>query len=1303
MPKDDVTPVRQQYLDIKRDYPNTILFFRLGDFYETFDEDAEITARELDIVLTSRPVGKGVRAPLAGIPYHAVENYLARLIEKGYHVAICEQVGDQPTKGIFPRKVVRVVTPGTVTEPGLLPGDSNNYLASVILDASSSLSATASVSYADITTGEFAVTELPLEALRAELTRLHPAEILFPDNQALTPAPLPQGEGGFHQTSYPAWRFEPGKCEETLLTHFKASTLEGFGLRSHSLSVRAAGAILQYLKDTQPDSLTLLTSLRAYSISEFMTLDASTRRNLELEETLRGERRGSLLGTLDHTITPMGKRLIHQWVSQPLLNADKIKRRQDGVQFFFENGMLRAELRAALKPLADLERLVNRVMAGQAQPRDLVAMRHTLGQLPKIKEVIGGQLLVLSKVEGSVISNQWPVCGEQLALLQSAIDDDPPSTLQNTGIIRAGYSQELDSVIEASKHARDWIANLESVERERTGIKTLKVGYNKVFGYYIEISRGAADKAPENYIRKQTLVNAERFITPEMKEYETLVLNAEDRIKEIELRLFREVCAELSKAAHPLLSTARALAELDVLSALGEAAALGGYSRPQVHEGSELEIREGRHAVVEHLLKSDRFVPNDVIFEKGEIIRVITGPNMSGKCVTANTLIWTSNGLQSIEQLKPASAKIGEFTPLKIIVQGRDGKKETSHFYPGGKQKTIRVRTRLGYGIEGTAEHPIWVRTSDELECWKPLGQLKSDDAIVLVPGANLWGNETRIVFSRPVKRTNLKSYRLPESLNADLAYVMGLLVGDGTLTYTHSINLSTADKEIENTFKRVLKNQFGYDAQMKRNKKDLTVTSREIRLFFECLGLSYVNALGKSIPASILRAPREIVGAFLQGLFDTDGTADKRYGNVTFSTSSAQLARETQAVLLNFGVISSLHPKKTKVHTNYLVDISGENAIRFHKLIGFRLARKRERANLASSLRMPNIGGIPHLSKTLKAIQARIVATTDKPIALKRNKSINSIFYTYLPSGRRLSYAKLEELAEYCRQSNVPAPELDELLANRYFYDGIQRIEEGEAEVFDLTVPDGHAFLANGFLSHNSTYLRQSALIVLMAQMGSFVPADSAKIGLVDRIFTRIGAQDEIHAGQSTFMVEMIEAANILHHATPRSLLILDEIGRGTSTYDGLSIAWGIIEYIHNHPHLRAKTLFATHYHELTQLADLLPGVRNYNVAVSEADSKVVFLHKIVPGGADRSYGIHVAQLAGLPSPVIQRANEIMAELEKSSGRAVRISPHAAQQAALFPETSPLLDELKELDVNSLSPIEALNRLFEWQRKFTK
>ena len=845
MSKEDVTPIRQQYLDIKRQHPNAILFFRLGDFYETFDEDAEITARELDIVLTSRPVGGGTRVPLAGIPYHAVENYLSRLIEKGYHVAICEQIGEAPKKGLFPREVVRVVTPGTIVEPGLLPGDANNYLVAIFVDEAS-----AGIAYADITTGEFAASQLNIETMRAELMRLHPAEILHPEDFSLN------NNFPGHSTPWPAWRFEPGRCEEAILTHFQAAALDGFGLKGKNLAIRAAGVLLQYLKDTQADALKLLTSLHSYSLSEFMTLDAATRRNLELTETLRGERKDSLLGTLDFTVTPMGKRLIHQWVSQPLLKVEKINKRLDGVEFFFERGLERAELRIVLKPLADIERLTNRIIAGHALPRELVALRETLGQIPAIQNI----LETLGQSDALPLDNLDP-CEGELTLLQTTIEDEPPATLQNTGIIRPGYSDELDGVIEASKHARDWIANLEATERKRTGIKTLKVGYNKVFGYYIEISRGASDKAPEEYIRKQTLVNAERYITPEMKEYETLVLNAEERIREIELRLFREICVMLGQSARKLLETARALAELDVLSALAEAAALGGYSRPEIRDDALLDIREGRHPVVEHSLRSERYVPNDASFEKGEIVRIITGPNMSGK-----------------------------------------------------------------------------------------------------------------------------------------------------------------------------------------------------------------------------------------------------------------------------------------------------------------------------------------------------------------------------------------------------------------------------------------------------STYLRQVALIVLMAQMGSFVPADKATIGLVDRIFTRIGAQDEIHAGQSTFMVEMIEAANILHHATGRSLLILDEIGRGTSTYDGVSIAWAMVEYVHNHPQLRAKTLFATHYHELTQLAELLPGVRNYNVAVTEADNKVVFLHKIVPGGADRSYGIHVAQLAGLPGPVVQRANEIMGELEKSSGQAVKINPNAAHQVALFPETNPMLDELKELDMNGVSPIEALNKLFEWQ-----
>jgi DNA mismatch repair protein MutS len=849
----DITPIRKQYLDIKRQYPDSIVFFRLGDFYETFDQDAETASRELDIVLTSRNVAKGVRVPMAGIPYHAVENYLARLIDKGYHVAICDQVGDQPVKGLVPRKVTRVVTPGTIIEPGLLPGDENNYLACAVMNDDR-----AGVAYVDITTGEFSTTEIRTvdinAAVRAELMRLHPAEILHGEAN-----PIENNLPG-HTTPWPDWRFEPARCQQVLLDHFGTASLDGYGLRGLPLAMAAAGGIIQYLEETQSGALKLLTGLSTYQLDEFMTLDAATRRNLELTETIRdGAKVGALLGVLDHTITPMGARLIYQWLSKPLLDVEQIKQRQEGVAYFVTNGMRRAELRAALKSIADLERLVHRIAGGSGQPRDMVAIRSTLQQLPEIMGLLPENELALKEV----IANLH-LCSEELSLLETALNDDPPATLKNVGVFRSGYSAELDGVLERSRHARDWIANLESIERERTGIKSLKVGYNKVFGYYIEVTKTNTSMVPEEYIRKQTLVNAERYITPELKEYETLVLNAEERIHEIERQLFNELCERLGGSSGRLLSTARMIARLDVMAGLAEAAARYKFVRPEVLREDILDIKEGRHPVVEQLMSAERFVPNDAVFDKDERIRIITGPNMSGK-----------------------------------------------------------------------------------------------------------------------------------------------------------------------------------------------------------------------------------------------------------------------------------------------------------------------------------------------------------------------------------------------------------------------------------------------------STFLRQVALIVLMAQIGSFVPADSARIGLVDRIFTRIGAQDEIYAGQSTFMVEMVETANILHHATNRSLLILDEIGRGTSTYDGVSIAWAVVEYIHNHPSLRAKTLFATHYHELTQLADLLPGVRNYNVAVSEAENKVIFLHKIVPGGADQSYGIHVGHLAGLPGPVVQRASEILQQLETTSGKAVRIDPQVPKQMALFPETNPLLADLEQLDINALSPIEALNRLYEWKRKY--
>lgn len=857
MPKEKVTPVRRQYLDIKKQYPDSIIFFRLGDFYETFDEDAHIVSRVLDIVLTSRNIGKGTRIPMAGIPHHAAENYLSRLIEQGYHVAICEQVGDVPVDGLMPREVVRVITPGTILESSLLPGDGNNYLASIVFDEGR-----AGIAYVDITTGEFAVTEIQenhlQELVRSELLRLNPAEALLPDN-------LSWDEEGFltHFTSFPAWRFEEERCVDVLQNQFQVSTLDGYGIRGFPFAVRAAGAILQYLEQNRPDSLKLLTGLNMYSLQDFMTLDAATRRNLELTETIRsGTTEGSLLGILDQSITPMGKRLIRQWVSKPLLDVERIRKRLEGVTVFFADGMLRAETREALKGLQDLERLSNRVAGGTARPRDLIGIRETLQQLPAIRGLFPSKFRKKEYL-GELFEN-FSLCSNALDLIESSIAEDPPSILGKIGIIKSGYSEELDNYLFSTKEARDWIANLEIVERKNTGIETLKVSHNKVFGYYIEVTKAKTEFVPEHYIRKQTLVNAERYITPELKEYETKVFNAEDQIKEIERRLFYEICDRLALQIDNLVTTARIMAHIDVLSSLAETAANHGYVCPVVVEEDVLEINNGRHPVVEQLQKGTRFVPNDTIFEPGERIRILTGPNMSGK-----------------------------------------------------------------------------------------------------------------------------------------------------------------------------------------------------------------------------------------------------------------------------------------------------------------------------------------------------------------------------------------------------------------------------------------------------STFLRQVALIVLLAQMGSYVPAESAKIGMIDRIFTRIGAQDEIHAGKSTFMVEMVETANILNHATTRSLLILDEIGRGTSTYDGVSIAWSVVEYIHNHPEKRAKTLFATHYHELTELPELLPGIRNYKVAVSETEGKVVFQYKITAGGADKSYGIHVAQIAGMPPTVVLRAEEIMQMLVDSSGRAVMMDPEMPKQMSLFPSTNPLLKELDSLDINELSPLEALNLLFSWKKKY--
>ncbi len=841
-----VTPLRQQYLRVKQRYPGAIVFFRLGDFYETFDEDARVASRELDIVLTSREMGKGHKVPMAGIPHHALDNYLAKLITRGHKVAICEQLSP-PGKGLVERDVIRVVTPGTVVEPNLLESKSNNYLASMVVEGEE-----AGIAYVDITTSEFAATQLPADRIFPELERLQPSEVLISED-ADDYAQLP-----FTISRLDDYWFELEVAQEALLEHFSVATLEGYGCARLPLAIRAAGALIHYVTETQKETLPQLTKLASYSTDSFMTLDGQTIRNLELFQGGRwGESGSCLLSIIDLTKTAMGGRLLKNWLGHPLLDIASLNRRQEAVAWFHQNNLARQKAMSLLADIADLERLVNRVRSSRVIPRELIALRDSLKKIPELKKAMEAA----SPIDW--LSHELKPCPDVVDLISRAIADEP-GDFEQGGVIREGFSPELDEIRHSSKDAKQYLAGLEQRERQRTGIKSLKVGYNRVFGYYIEVSRTNLSLVPSDYIRKQTLAEAERFFTPELKEYESLILNAQEKIADLEAAIFRQVCQQIGAAGEQILATARAIAQIDVFCSLAEVAVRHGYVKPTLTNEDVIDIKGGRHPIVEQSIGSDNFVPNDTyLCNKDNQLIILTGPNMSGK-----------------------------------------------------------------------------------------------------------------------------------------------------------------------------------------------------------------------------------------------------------------------------------------------------------------------------------------------------------------------------------------------------------------------------------------------------STYLRQVALIILLAQMGSFVPADSANIGITDRVFTRIGAQEDLAAGQSTFMVEMTETANILNNATPRSFIVLDEIGRGTSTYDGLSIAWAAAEFLHNHPNLGTKTLFATHYHELVDLADVLPRVKNFNVAVAEEGDKVIFLHKIIPGGTDRSYGIHVAQLAGLPKSVIVRAQEVLAELESHAAKKSRVPRHkAALQISLFSQDSLLADEIAKLDIDSMSPLDAITRLYELKR----
>ncbi len=865
-----VTPMMQQYLNIKDQYKDCILFFRLGDFYEMFFRDAEVASKELEITLTGKDCGLEERAPMCGVPFHAADGYIARLVSRGYKVAICEQVEDPAlAKGIVKRDVIRVVTPGTVTDTAMLDDRKNNYLMSVCRNGNFF-----GLAAVDITTGDFYATRITWGntkgKLMDEIAKFMPSELVVNSefNEEGELLNLLNQRLNIYISVYDNCAFEYGNAKDTLKQHFENITIN---LSEYDISINASGALLQYLDMTQKVNLSHIQNFNSYNIEEYMILDAATRRNLELTETMREKsKRGSLLWVLDKTMTSMGGRLLRKWIEQPLVNIGDIQLRLDAVDEFKNRFMARMEIRELLRRVYDVERLMGKVVLGSVNCRDFIALKNSIGQIPYIKNIMTDFESEYNRYSYEQLDNLEDVC----QLIEAAIIEDPPVTIKEGGIIKTGFNSEVDKLREASTQGKDWIAALETQEKEKTGIKNLKVGFNRVFGYFIEVTKSNFSLVPEEYIRKQTLANCERYITPELKEIEDNILGAEEKIVQLEYSIFLEVKEAIAAQLTRIKRTSKALAELDALASLAEVADREGYCMPEVTTTDEIHIVDGRHPVVEKMTEKSSFVPNDTVLDMGEDrLAVITGPNMAGK-----------------------------------------------------------------------------------------------------------------------------------------------------------------------------------------------------------------------------------------------------------------------------------------------------------------------------------------------------------------------------------------------------------------------------------------------------STYMRQTALIVLMAQIGSFVPATSAKIGLVDRIFTRVGASDDLASGQSTFMVEMSEVANILMNASQRSLLILDEIGRGTSTFDGLSIAWAVIEYIVNKENLGCRTLFATHYHELTELEGKLTGIKNYCITVKEKGEDVIFLRKIIRGGADGSYGIQVARLAGVPQPVIDRAKEILNELDAAdinkNGKARRVKKQVEGQLDFFEAAAKasahneVLEDIKKIDISRLTPIDAMNILYELQRK---
>lgn len=860
----NLTPMMKQYMEIKNQNKDCILFYRLGDFYEMFFEDALVASKELEITLTGRNCGLEEKAPMCGVPYHAVDGYLSKLIEKGYKVALCEQVEDaKESKGLVKREVVRIVTPGTNLNTMVLDETKNNYLMGIFCS-----NGEYGISTADVTTGDYMVTEVDSERkLLDEIYKFAPTEIICNEGFLISGVNIEDLKNRLQITISPLepWYYDEELCIRSLQEHFAVTSLDGLGLKGYTLGVIASGSIMQFLYETQKISLSHISTIVPYVTSKYMLLDSSTRRNLELVETLREkQKRGSLLWVLDKTKTAMGARLLRSYIEQPLIDHVEIERRLDVIEEINEHMITREELREYLNPIYDLERLLSKISYNSANPRDMVAFKNSLAMLPHIK-------FLLKDFQSSLLQEIYEHLDpleDIYDYLERAIVEEPPIQVREGGIIRDGFHKEVDKLRRAKTEGKNWLAELEAKEREKTGIKNLRIKYNKVFGYYLEVTNSYKDLVPEEWSRKQTLANAERYITPELKELEDLILGAEDKLYSLEYNLFHQVREEIGLGIKRVQSSAKSIAQIDVFTSLALVAERNGYVRPKMNTEGIIDIKHGRHPVVEKMISNDLFVANDTYLDNNEKkISIITGPNMAGK-----------------------------------------------------------------------------------------------------------------------------------------------------------------------------------------------------------------------------------------------------------------------------------------------------------------------------------------------------------------------------------------------------------------------------------------------------STYMRQSALIVLMAQIGCFVPASEANIGIVDRIFTRVGASDDLASGQSTFMVEMTEVANILRNATRNSLLILDEIGRGTSTFDGLSIAWAVVEHISNTKLLGAKTLFATHYHELTELEGKIPSVNNYCIAVKEQGDHIVFLRKIVKGGADKSYGIQVAKLAGVPDSVLERAKVIVEEQVAKTKGVKEIIQVEEEQLSLFSisnsNNEEILTELRELDINSLTPIDGLNTLYKFQKR---